>query len=120
MAPTESHIGVYGTEGMRTILYVSRFRSDTEADSQLVLMAEKIGTGTPGFGHFSTFEAEGTQVSQAFGNGQVHYFYVDGTDLKWLAAPAALARPMVAEIMGVKLEAIPPLVSEEAAGERPM
>jgi hypothetical protein len=120
VAPTESHIGVYGAEDLRAILYVSRFKSNAEADSQLVLMAEKIGSGTPGFGHFTTFEAQGTQVSQAFGNGQIHYFYVDGTDVKWLAAPPALARPMVAEIMGIGMEAIPPLVSEGATEERPM
>jgi hypothetical protein len=115
VAPINSHIGVYGIEGMQAVLYVSRFETDAKADSQMALMAERIGAGTEAFGHFKTFELDGRPVSQVFGNGQVHYFFVEGHDLKWLAAPPALARPMVAEIMGIALDAIPPLASDDQA-----
>jgi hypothetical protein len=117
VAPTESHIGVYATEGLRAVFYVSRFASVVEADSQLSLMSYRIADGTPGFGHFRSFDVGGTSVGQVFGNGQVHYFYTDDADLKWLAAPPPLARAAVAELMEVDVELIPPLVDEETTGE---
>ncbi len=116
VAPEQSEIGIYVAGGMRAILYVSRFATPAAADSQLVLMATRIGEGSPGYGHFRSFQLDLGTVYQAFGNGQIHYFYAEGTDVTWLAAPPEMSRAILAELLELDLEVIPPLMEE---GETP-
>jgi hypothetical protein len=114
VAPEQSQIGIYTAGTLRAILYVSRFATSAEADSQLVLMATRIGEGSPGYGHFRSFELPPGTVYQAFGNGQIHYFYAQDSDVTWLAAPPDMARPILAELLNLEVTAIPPLVEEGA------
>jgi hypothetical protein len=107
VVPPENYIGHYGTEEMGAVLYVSRFDTDAAADSFLVAMGTRIGPGSSGYGHHSSFEAVGHHVHMVFGHGQVHYFYADAEDLVWLAVDARLARPALAELLKTATDSIP-------------
>jgi hypothetical protein len=106
VAPVESNIGIYGVGEMQAMLYVSHFASAPRADSVLAVMAEKIGTGSSGYGHHTVVTIAGTQVHGVLGHGQVHYFYTKGSDLTWLSVPPPLARPALAELLGVELKEV--------------
>jgi len=125
VAPTASFIGRYGTEEIGATIYVSRFASPEEAQSQLVSMADGIGEGAAGYGHHRTLEVDGREVHSVFGRGEVHFFYVDGSDLTWLGAHPMFANLALADLLGVSPDSIPslmpamppvPAVSEESKG----
>jgi hypothetical protein len=109
VAPTNSQVAYYGPEDMRAVLYVSEFESDEAAQEQLNAMAAGIGEGTAEYGHHNQFEVEGRQIHSVFGEGQIHYFYTDGTDLVWVSLPTVIARPGLAEVLKVEASSIPPL-----------
>jgi hypothetical protein len=109
VAPTNSQVAYYGPDNMRAVLYVSEFESDEAAQEQLNAMAAGIGEGTAEYGHHNQFEVEGRQIHSVFGEGQIHYFYTDGTDLVWVSLPPAIARPGLAEVLKVDVSSIPPL-----------
>jgi hypothetical protein len=77
------------------------------ADSFLVAMATRIGPGSSGFGHHSSFTAVDHLVHMVFGHGQVHYFYADAEDLVWLAADPRIARTALAELLETATDSIP-------------
>jgi hypothetical protein len=107
VVPPENFIGHYGTEDMGAVLYVSRFETEAAADSFFVSMATRIGPGSSGYGHHSSFDAADKQVHMVFGHGQVHYFYADAEDLVWLAVDARLARTALAELLQTVTDSIP-------------
>jgi hypothetical protein len=107
VVPPENYIGHYGTEDMGAVLYVSRFETGAAADSFLVAMATRIGPGSSGFGHHSSFTAVDHLVHMVFGHGQVHYFYADAEDLVWLAADPRIARTALAELLETATDSIP-------------
>ncbi len=107
VAPAESHIGYYGGEGPRAVLYRSLFSSEEETRSQLEAMARRIGSGSGGFGHHIEADVLGTRVHQVFGYGQVHYFYARGTTITWMAASPEVARPILAEVLGIEPDSLP-------------
>lgn len=109
VAPDETRIGIYGPEDLRTVLYVSRFPTESEARSQLEDMTSRLSEGARGFGHHNQFDVKSKQVHSVFGQGQVHYLFADGEELKWLAVPPRLARPALAEVLGVPVGEIPGL-----------
>jgi hypothetical protein len=111
VAPVATWVGVYGAGPLQATLYVSRYRSPAEAGAQLALMAERIGRGTPDFGHHSETAVAGTPVHSVFGHGQVHYFFAAGADLKWLAMPPQLSRVGLALVLGVPADSVPPLAT---------
>ncbi len=116
VAPTQSYIGHYGTDAMGAMIYVSRFASAEEADSQQVAMASGIGRGSGGYGHHQRFRVTGTRVDMVFGFGRIHYFYTQGEHLMWLGTHPSLARAALAELMGVPLDSVPTV--EEVTGIR--
>ncbi len=109
VAPAESHIGYYGGGAMQAVLYVSRFASDEEARSQLAAMSDRIGAGSSGFGHHAQFTIDAREIHLVLGQGQVHYFFTEGSDLSWLAMRPDLARAGLAELLDVELERVPSL-----------
>ena len=120
VVPPDNYIGHYGTEEMGAVLYVSRFETAAAADSFLVAMATRIGPGSSGFGHHSSFDAVDHLVHMVFGHGQVHYFYAEAEDLVWLAVDARLARPALAELLQTATDSIPTfeeiMMGQPAAG----
>ncbi len=108
--------GHYGTDAMGAVIYVSRFASAEEADSQQVAMASGIGRGSGGYGHHQRFRVTGTRVDMVFGFGRIHYFYTQGEHLMWLGTHPSLARAALAQLMGVPLDSVPTV--EEVTGIR--
>lgn len=111
VAPTESHIGHYGTGVLRAVLYVSRFDDRRRADAQLGAMSERIGAGSSGFGHHRRFSVSDRDVRSLLGQGQVHFLFVTRNDLVWLAVAPPLARAALAELLEVPVDAVPPMDS---------
>jgi hypothetical protein len=109
VAPVATWVGRYGTGALTATLYVSRYASGGEATAQLGLMAERIGPGTPDYGHHSEATIAGTVVHSAFGHGQVHYFFARGTDLTWLAVPLEISRAGLAGVLGIPVDSVPPV-----------
>jgi hypothetical protein len=108
VAPSESYIGHYGTDAMGAVVYISRFGSPAEADSQQVAMATGIrrADGASGYGHHSRFRVTGKRVDMVFGFGQIHYFYAEDERLMWVGAHPAIARAALAELMNVPLDSV--------------
>ena len=107
VVPPDNFIGHYGSDEMGAVLYVSRFETEAAADSFKVAMATRIGPGSGGYGHHSSFDAAGHMVHMVFGHGRVHYFYSDAEDLVWVAVDARLARPVLAELLETATDSIP-------------
>jgi hypothetical protein len=111
VAPEETFIGHYGTGPSHAMLYVSVFPSQDEAESTIGRMSTRIGDGSSGFGHHKTFTVGGTEIHSVLGQGQVHFFFVKGTRLSWLAMAPEMARVGLAQLLEVGAEAVPPLDS---------
>jgi hypothetical protein len=111
LAPGESEVGFYGTDDMRAVLYVSQFATEEDAHAQFVAMSLGIGGGSSGYGHHTQSEIGGLKVHSVFGRGQIHYFYTSGPDVTWLAAPPAVARPLLAELLEIAVDSIPTLLT---------
>jgi len=111
VAPDQTYIGHYGTGPSHAMLYVSLFESEDEAESVLEDMSTDIGEGSSGFGHHGTFAVDGTEIHLVLGQGQVHFFFVKGVNLTWLAMVPEMARVGLAQLLEVGAEAVPPLDS---------
>jgi hypothetical protein len=109
VSPRESYVGYYGPPEMRGVLYLSRFNDEQTAQLQLAAMADRIASGSAGFGHHTQFVIGETVVHSVFGFDQVHYFFAEKTDLTWLSMPPPVARAGLAELLEVELDSIPGL-----------
>jgi hypothetical protein len=107
VSPRESYVGYYGPPEMRGVLYLSRFDEEQTAQLQLAAMADRIGSGSAGFGHHTQFVIGETVVHSVFGFAEVHYFFAEETDVAWLSMPPQIARAALAELMEVELDSIP-------------
>lgn len=116
VAPTESRIGLYQSGEKKAALYVSRFGSSTEAASVLEMMALRIADGAEGFGHYGRFNVGTHEVHSVLGQGQVHYFFMKGLDVSWLAAPPDIARASLAQLLAVDVDAVPALFGSGGKG----
>jgi hypothetical protein len=81
VSPSESYVGYYGPPEMRAILYLSRFHDHSGAQSQLVAMADRIGSGSGGFGHHTQFHVLGIEIHSVFGYGQPAPISTDANEL---------------------------------------
>jgi hypothetical protein len=109
VSPSESYVGYYGPPEMRAILYLSRFHDHSGAQSQLVAMADRIGSGSGGFGHHTQFHVLGIEIHSVFGYGQIHYFFARESDVVWLGMPPPMARAGLADLLLVAVDSIPSL-----------
>ena len=105
----QSWVGIYGPMDFATAVYVSRFDSPGEAETQINAMVERIDSGTMAFGHHTSFSRGGRVVHSVFGQGQVNYFYQQSSELWWLGAHPMIARPAIAELLGLPADSIPRL-----------
>ena len=105
----QNWVGIYGPMDMATAVYVSRFDSPADAASDLDAMVARIDSGTVAFGHHTSFTHGDRVVHSVFGQGQVNYFYQKEEDLWWLGAHPMIARPAVAELLGIPTDSVPRL-----------
>lgn len=85
-------------------LYLSRFASDEGADSLLNEMSESIGEGRGEFAHHARFEAGNSEIHVVLGQDQIHFFFARENELAWLGIDPALARPGLAQVLGLAEE----------------
>jgi hypothetical protein len=100
-------VGFYASGDDRAVLYLSRFPDADTARAQLASMAAMIGRGRSGFGHHAETEIGGTVVHAVLGQGRAHFFFARDREVVWLAADPAVARPALAELLGVAVDSIP-------------
>jgi hypothetical protein len=105
----QSWVGIYGPMNMATAVYVSRFTSPVDAQTEMDAMVARIDSGTVAFGHHTSFAQGDRVVHSAFGQGQVNYFYKQDADLWWLGAHPMIARPAIAELLGIPTDSVPRL-----------
>lgn len=105
----QNWVGIYGPMDMATAVYVSRFASPADAEADLAAMVARIDSGTVAFGHHTSFTLGEGVVHSVFGQGQVNYFYQKNADLWWLGAHPMIARPAVAELLGIATDSVPRL-----------
>ncbi len=105
----QSWVGIYGPMDMATAVYVSRFKSVVDAQAETDAMVARIDSGTVGFGHHTSFNHGDRVVHSVFGQGQVNYFYRQDAELWWLGAHPMIARPAVAELLGIPTDSVPRL-----------
>ena len=105
----QSWVGIYGPMDFATAVYVSRFASPNESESEMNAMVARIDSGTVSFGHHTSFTQGGRVVHSVFGQGQVNYFYRQNSELWWLGAHPMIARPAIAELLGLPSDSIPRL-----------
>lgn len=105
----QSWVGIYGPMNMATAVYVSRFESPEDAEAEMEAMVARIDSGTVAFGHHTSFRQGDRTVHSAFGQGQVNYFYQRDAELWWLGAHPMIARPAVAELLGIPTDSVPRL-----------
>ncbi len=104
-----SWVGIYGPMNMATAVYVSRFDSPDAAETEISAMVARIDAGSVAFGHHTYFNQGGRVVHSVFGQGQVNYFYQQESELWWLGAHPMIARPAIAELLGLPADSIPRL-----------
>jgi len=104
VAPIESYVGRYSGETGNATLFLSQFSTEETADSLLSEMSESIGEGSSEFSHHTQFEAGASPIHMVLGQGQVHFFFTRDDELLWLAVDGDVARPALAQVLGVTEE----------------
>lgn len=99
ITPQENHVVVYGGQQHEATLYVSVYTNEFKAQEMLGNMARRVGAGNPVFTDYEEFSMSGREVSRCAGMGQVHYFFVRGRMLCWLAADPPVAETAVASLL---------------------
>jgi len=96
VAPVLSEIAYYGASEPPCTVYVSRFASAGDAENQVELMVERIGSESSGFTH-PTREVRGEiEVHLVFGHGQYHAYFAAENLVYWVAA----SRDKLGEALG--------------------
>lgn len=111
VAPSANYIGHYGTGPNHIMLYVSRFKSEKNAQDVLNRMSKRIGKGSSGFVHHLKFDVEGTTIHVVLGQGRVNYFFGKRKNLYWLGIAPSMARFGLAQLLKVDVKKIPTLDS---------
>lgn len=116
VAPLAGYVGHYGEGPTHAMYYTSLFDDEAAANESLETMSSKIGEGSGGFSHHLTMDVAGRPVHLVLGQGRVHFFFVDGTRLSWLAIDPPMARGGLAQVLGVEMTAVPSIVRAGAIG----
>jgi len=98
VAGKDSYVGHYEKNGSVAMLYLSRTSSSSQAARQLKQMGERIEKGDTPFYHLKASKQGGITVYSALGQGQIHYFYRQDSDVIWLAADAPIAKQALADL----------------------
>lgn len=90
--------GSEGGGGAATV-WVSRSVSPGDARELLERMTDRIGEGGSPFTGLVPIQEDGVEGYRLEGMGQVHYYFLSGSDVYWLAADPALAGPGLDELL---------------------
>lgn len=85
----DAWVGEYRGSGSATV-WVSRSAVAEDAEELLVRMTDLIAEGGSPFTGLTPIEEGGTDGYRLEGMGQVHFYFLEGRDLYWLAIDAPL------------------------------
>ncbi|MHB0980887.1 MAG: hypothetical protein ACYC5Q_12600 [Thermoleophilia bacterium] len=94
----EACVGDYRGAGTAT-LWVSRSVDVKDAEDLLARMTDRIAEGGSPFTGLTPIEKGGVRVYRLEGMGQVHYYFLSGRDVYWLAIDPALAESGLGELL---------------------
>jgi hypothetical protein len=121
VAPVESHVALYGIPGIakrHIVLFIARYPNARDSGEQLAAMASQIGTDS-GLHNPERLEVSGIAMHAWVGHGLRHYAFARGPQLVWLAAPDDKSRVALAQVLRVKLDAVPKHQPGQGAIPRP-
>ncbi len=85
VATIENEIGFYESEQSSTVIYISRYASGKQAQSDFKKMTEKISPQNSVFIGGTFLELNGVNVYRCFGMGQTHFVFVHQKQLFWIS-----------------------------------
>lgn len=91
-------VGAYG-DGRQAVLWVSGALNRWAAERMLETMTRKIEAGGSPFTTPEEISVDGYPVYRLEGMGQLHFYYVSGDLLIWLAADRPLAEQALSEVL---------------------
>ncbi len=95
--------GWIGHYGKQATVWLSEARDDATASRVLQAMTSRIGAGNQYFKNQQDIQVNGRQVYTATGQGQRHYYYQQGRQVIWVAAPAGREEQFLKEaLLGIK------------------
>ncbi|MCW5895906.1 MAG: hypothetical protein KIT50_09910 [Bacteroidetes bacterium] len=97
VTPSTNLIGVYSSGN--TVIYLSVYRSRSDARKAYTKMARSIEKGNPLFTDYRVTRLGNLEASFCFGQEQDHYFFVSRNYLYWLAADSPVAEKMASSLV---------------------
>ncbi|MCL5960379.1 MAG: hypothetical protein M1358_13905 [Chloroflexi bacterium] len=99
---TEAYVAEYRGGSGSTTAWISRVKSDTEAQALLDGMVARIGQGNETFTDLQQLTVDGRIVYSTVGNRQQHYFWVKGDTVIWIGLSAADPKNLLRKALTVK------------------
>lgn len=87
----------YGTQAPMAMLYVSQAKDEKVARQQVERMTSRIRASSGPFHHLRESTRFGMTVYSTLGQGQVHYYFRQGTRVVWVAADPTIAQQALAD-----------------------
>lgn len=85
--------------GKEATVWLAEARDATTASQVFEAMASRIGAGNQYFKNPQKLQVSGRQVYTATGQGQRHYYYQQGRQVIWLAAPSGREEQFLKEAL---------------------
>ncbi|MDP2726089.1 MAG: hypothetical protein Q8P59_00965 [Dehalococcoidia bacterium] len=74
--------------GKDAVIYVGEANDDATASQLFQTMTSRIGAGNQSFKNLQQLQVNGKQIFTVIGQGQRHYYYQQGRQVVWIAAPS--------------------------------
>ncbi|MDP2660759.1 MAG: hypothetical protein Q8R28_08520 [Dehalococcoidia bacterium] len=85
--------------GKDAVIYVGEAKDDAGASQLFQAMTSRIGAGNQYFKNLQQLEISGKQVYTVTGQGQRHYYYQQGREVIWVAAPSGQEEQFLQEAL---------------------
>ena len=89
---TENEIGFYEKDAKQTIIYITYYQSETNAQSDLLKMIDKISPENSVFINGGQIESNNFITYSYFGMGQTHFIFRNRQMLIWLSVDTMIAK----------------------------
>lgn len=93
----ENLIGYYENASGSAVVYVTLYKSNSDAENDFVKMTKKISPENSVFIYPQFFEQEGNQIYKCFGMGMTHFVFVSDKKLYWISVDTHLANDFLNE-----------------------
>lgn len=88
----ENLIGHYENVSGSAVVYVTLYKTNSEAENDFVNMTKKISPENSVFIYPQFFDYKGNKIYKCFGMGMTHYVFVADKKLYWISVDTHLAK----------------------------